>query len=499
MPFIHFIPQSFKDIFYHFFSIKKDADYRRLLLMKFSLSIILVFAIIFTKAQNQHPDSSFANSHLSKLRVSNIEIIGNKKTKDYIILREMQIKPGDSVIIKNLSQELERSREFIYNTTLFVWVKITPRLVDAYDFDIIIEVKERWYIFPIPYFELADRSFNEWLKKYNADFDRVSYGIKFSHFNISGRKDQLSVTFINGFKRNISFEYIAPYTNPALTNGIRIGAGYFQTRELPYKTDYNNNLLYFKNDNFVKSEWYVKAGYSYRKALKKKQTFQIVFRHIMIDDSIILHKNAGFFNNNSSSQNFIELEYKLQNTNVDNVLYPLQGNTSMISVKKQGLQIKGGINQFAINANYKKYNSYPHKWYSSIKLSGEIKLPFEQSYYNQKALGYEENYLRGDEYFVIDGVAFALAKLDLKKKILFFNIPTLIDSKTYNKLPFAMYAKIYADFGYVYSQHQFDSRLNNRFLYSGGFGIDIITLYDFKISIEYSVNQLNQKGLFLHH
>ena len=30
---------------------------------------------------------------------------------------------------------------------------------------------------------------------------------------------------------------------------------------------------------------------------------------------------------------------------------------------------------------------------------------------------------------------------------------------------------------------EFSSRLNNRFLYSGGFGIDILTLYDFKLAL----------------
>jgi outer membrane protein assembly factor BamA len=454
-------------------------------------------------AQDSDMDSSSRNESIpaylpSKLHVNNIEITGNRKTKNYIILREMQIKKGDSVLTKDLVKELAEARDFIYNTTLFVDVKVTPRIINASDFDIIIDVTERWYIFPIPYGELADRSFNEWVKNYHADFDRVSYGIRFSHANISGRKDQLLLTLINGFKRTIAFDYIAPYTNPALTDGVRIGAGYSETREIPYETDYQNHLVYFKDTHFVKNEWFVRAGYSYRKALKKKQSFTITFRHINLDDSVIAFKNPGYFNHSSASQNLIEAEYKLQYTDVDNILYPLKGYNNTFTIKKTGLQLQGGINQLSIAASFKKFYTHSRQWYSSIKLSGEIKLPFTQSYYNQKALGYEENYLRGDEYFAIDGVAFALLRMDLKKKILFFNIPTFIRSKTYNKLPFAIYAKAFTDFGYVYSQPQFDSRLNNILLYSGGFGIDILTLYDFKISIEYSMNQLIQKGLFLH-
>ena len=34
--------------------------------------------------------------------------------------------------------------------------------------------------------------------------------------------------------------------------------------------------------------------------------------------------------------------------------------------------------------------------------------------------------------------------------------------------------------------------------YTGGFGIDILTLYDLNLRLEYSFNQLNENGLFLH-
>jgi hypothetical protein len=67
-----------------------------------------------------------------------------------------------------------------------------------------------------------------------------------------------------------------------------------------------------------------------------------------------------------------------------------------------------------------------------------------------------------------------------------------------NKLPFHIYAKTYADFGYCYAKDENISILNNKFLYSGGFGIDILTLYDIQFKFEYSFNQLGQNGLFIH-
>ena len=71
-------------------------------------------------------------------------------------------------------------------------------------------------------------------------------------------------------------------------------------------------------------------------------------------------------------------------------------------------------------------------------------------------------------------------------------------SKIFNKIPFKIYAKTFADMGYSYSTQQFSSQLNNTFLGSAGIGLDIITFYDLQIRIEYSINQLGQNRLFLH-
>ncbi|MBK8496479.1 MAG: hypothetical protein IPL50_16840 [Chitinophagaceae bacterium] len=136
----------------------------------------------------------------------------------------------------------------MYNTTLFNEVKFELVALDANNININVQVTERWYLYPVPQFNLVDRNFNEWYKTYNASFDRVNYGLKFVHYNLSGRRDQLRVYFINGYSRNISFSYTAPYSNRALTEGFTVGGGYVQ-RELPYKTSYMDSLLFYPSDS----------------------------------------------------------------------------------------------------------------------------------------------------------------------------------------------------------------------------------------------------------
>jgi hypothetical protein len=114
-------------------------------------------------------------------------------------------------------------------------------------------------------------------------------------------------------------------------------------------------------------------------------------------------------------------------------------------------------------------------------------------------LGYNDSYLRGLEYYVVDGVAGGFVRNTLGKEILFMRFKTGLKSKTYGQIPFRFYVKGYGDLGYVYnSKNLAGNNLNNRLMYTGGVGLDIISIYDIVLRIEYSFNQLNQRGLFVH-
>ncbi|MGB5007045.1 MAG: POTRA domain-containing protein [Ferruginibacter sp.] len=442
----------------------------------------------------------------SKVCIKELTVSGTKKTRIYIVYREIQFKAGDSLLITDLQKELEQARFQVYNTTLFNEVKFELVALDANNINISVQVTERWYLYPVPQFNLVDRNFNEWYKTYNASFDRVNYGLKFVHYNLSGRRDQLRVYFINGYSRNISFSYTAPYSNRALTEGFTVGGGYVQKRELPYKTSYMDSLLFYPSDSatkaradFVYKNWYVNAGYIIRRGLFKKHVLSASYTWLKIADSVIDKSyNPNYFKDLVTSRGIIDLVYVQQYSNVNNVSYPLTGQTGFFSLHKRGLGFTGGINMFMLEAGYNRYFHLGKNWYYSIQTNGKIKLPFDQAYINQRGLGYGDNYLRGLEYNVIDGVATALVKSTFKKKIISFNVPFPFFPKLLTKIPFTFFAKAYTDMGYVYTKKVYATNLNNRLLYSGGFGIDVLTLYDINLRFEYSFNQLNKNGLFLH-
>jgi hypothetical protein len=361
---------------------------------------------------------------------------------------------------------------------------------------LLITVKERLYIFPIPEFQLVDRSWDEWITKYNGSLKRVNYGLRFVHYNFSGRKDQLKVSFTNGYTRNVSAYYNAPYVNKKLTNGFFIGAGFSQTKEIPYKTNYDNSLAFYSNGGFVKDSWFINGGYTVRHKINTTQIFSIGYTNVLVADTIISNSfNANYFNSLSKRQGIVDLGYNLRYAKVNNILYPLTGRSFYVSLIKRGLGWRQGVNMFSIEGEYNRFFSLGKKWYTSMQFTGNIKLPFKQPFINLRALGDRNNYLRGLEYSTIDGVAFTTAKFNLKREVLSFSIPTFFRSKTYNKIPFRFFAKTFADFGYVYNRYQPLTRLNNKFLYTSGFGLDILTLYDLHLRLDYSFDQLGRRRL----
>jgi hypothetical protein len=463
--------------------------------------------------ESKNPNFSFIDTSLlsantgNKICIKKLQVSGTKKTKVYIVYREIQFKKDDSILLTDLYKELQQARIQVYNTTLFNEVTFEVTALDAANVTVHVHVLERWYLYPVPQFKWIDRNFNEWYKTYNHSLSRVDYGLKFVHYNLSGRRDQLRIYFINGYTKNVSFSYTAPYSNKKLTEGFTIGGGYLQKRELAIKTNSNDSLLFYPSDsatkaraNFVYKTWYATAGYTIRRGFFTRHIFTAAYSYIKIADSVVSNPqyNPNYFKDPVNSKSIIDFNYTWQYNNVNNGTYPLTGKTYFLSLQKRGLGFTGGINMFQLEAGLNKYIALGKNWYSSFQLNGKIKLPFDQAYINQRGLGYGDVYLRGLEYKVIDAVATALVKSTIKKKLIAFDIPFRLFPKVLTKIPITVFAKSYADFGYAYTKPKYDTYLSNRLLYSGGFGIDILTLYDINLKFEYSFNQLGKNGLFLH-
>ena len=429
--------------------------------------------------------------------ISEIIITGNKKTKPYIIERELPFKKGDSVYLPELVAAFQRARELLFNTRLFNEVIVSLKSFRGYQVEVSIEVKERWYIFPIPYFRPVDRNLTAWQEK-NYSLSRVNYGLKFSHNNFTGRNDRLRLWLITGYTRQITLNYSQPYADKSLKHGFGIGMTYFGLKELNLAT-VNNQQLFLNADSlafagkFLTQNYSLSLGYYYRPAIRTRHTLRLSFSVNKID-SIVTVKNPYYFNDNKRQIFFPELNYSVEYQNVDYIPYVLRGFMGDVNFVRRGINADMNLWQLAGRFTW----GYPmgHNYFFGLQGFGMIKLPLDQPYINQQLFGYGDTFLRGLEKYVIEGVAGGLARTTIRKQVLNLNIPTRLPTLAH--IPLKIYLKAYGDLGYAYNRSFKQNSLVNTPLYTGGFGIDFLTAYDLVLRFEYDFNQLGQHGLFFH-
>lgn len=429
--------------------------------------------------------------------ISDIIVTGFKKTKPYIIQREIPFKKGEYILRSDFETKLGLCKQQLMNTTLFVDVDVKPVKLDSSHVFIVVDVRERWYLFPVPYFRIVSRNFNTWWVEENHDLNRIEYGLKFMQNNVSGRNDNLNLWFISGYTQQFSLRYDNPNIDNSLKHGINIGFGLKRNRELNYGMDSirPNKIGFVKHeDHFILKQNYIDLAYTYRPAIKTRHTVRVSYTNLTVDD-LVLKLNPRYFASSSNSLRFADISYRLSYNNVDYISYPLKGFLGEANLYKRF----GRNSDFWQIGGRGNYNiKFSPTSFIQLQAVGLLRFPFNQPYISNNLMGSTDLYMRGLEYYVIEGVAGGVSRATVKNEILSLNVRNIIKSKSHNKIPFRVFLKAYGDLGYSYTPNYGNSILNNKLLRTWGAGVDIVTFYDVVVRLEYSFNQLGDKGLFIH-
>lgn len=436
------------------------------------------------------PDSSY-------LIVNDIIIQGNKRTRTSIILRELSLAPGDTIRLKDLAETLEERRKQLLNISLFLNVTANIKNWNGEFADVIFEVWERWYTFPIPIFKLADRNFNQWWVEQGRSLDRVNIGVRLIQENMTGRRDDLHADIQFGYTQRFALGYNVPYFDKNYRHGAGILVSYSRNREVNESTSSGNKQQFFRNVDFQRQAYSIGLNYSYRKAINTRHRVYLSYNYEKVGDSVVL-LNPDYLGKGRSEVRYLELNYRMNYIKADSWIYPLKGLTIVAEAGKKGIGPLSDIDDIRLRLEAVKYWQLAPKTFGALGIRSQAKFGGDQPYVNQKAIGYSDDYLRGLEYFVVDGTSYFIFKSTLRQELLSFKVHLPIVPKKFSTVPFRILAKTYADMGYAYNKFPKGATLDNRFLYSGGVGFDIVSFYDTCLRIEYSVNQLGQKGLFLH-
>ena len=435
------------------------------------------------------------NNNKSTVLINKISIEGNRKTKKNIITRELSFIEGQEIKKENILSIIKEDERKIVNTNLFneVNINVLPSSISSKSLemvDINIQVIESFYWIPSILFELSDRNFNDWWENFNHDLSRINYGLGLIQYNISGNADQLELSFRLGFIKEFYGSYFLPYLSSKQKGGIKFNLNYINYDHLEYNTE-NYIPKFYKSENSLKKHYVSSVEYSHRESFYNYHYFKLEHNDITMNDSIFKLNDNYFVNNVDIKLGYLSLSYEFDRDFRDFKNYPLDGFRFNIKVEKNGLGIINKLNKLKFRLYYSKYIKLKNNYFYSFNISSVV------SSNNQPYILYEDTYnLRGYEKYLIHGHSNIIFKNTFKKNILSKNISRYNQDyfKRIKNIPLKIYAKIFFDSGSVwkYNDSNINMDLNNNYLYSIGFGLDIVTIKNISFSSEISRN--NQKN-----
>lgn len=433
------------------------------------------------------------------VRINRIFIVGNDVTRDRIILRELSLHEGDIIYTADLPSVLEVDKKKLINTRLFNTVNIRTLEFDKDQFDILIDLKERWYTFPSPIFDLADRNFNEWWENYDHDFRRVNYGLRLYRFNMRGRNETLRFIAQFGYLKRFELSYRVPYLDRNQKHGLAIDFDYSEAKNVPYRT-LDHKLVFYESEDIQRTMRGMGITYTFRNSFYETHSLKAEFRNNSIGDSI-LYRNSDYFGGEARSQQYGTLTYFFTSDHRDYIAYPLRGFYFNGYISRTGLTGNDDVEKVEASVNYARFFDLKKNFYLSSNLVGYISTPEELPYFNYGALGYRKQFIRGYELYVIEGPAYVMSKTTFKKRLFSRTYHwAAMPFEQFRHIPIQIYLKTYADLGYVenYDHYPAGERLTGKLLSGVGGGLDLIGSYDFVLRFEYTRNAEGERGFFFH-
>ena len=464
--------------------------------------IIIGMMTIFLVSSQTAFSRAIADS-TQKVVIRSINLKGNYRTRDRIILREMTLHSGDSVRLFDLPGRVAWDQRNINNTTLFVTVDVTTQLIPSPDsteldqLDLTVTMKERWYFIAYPVFDLADRNLNEWWYDRGHDFRRVIYGGHLSYRNVTGNNDKLQVAIERGFLQRTVLSYSRPYIDRAQKIGLRVDVGYMTNKEIPYRTQFDK-WVYVKSENVLRERAYAALTFTHRRGLYHYHTLDTRYTRNTIADTIA-RINPDYFLDSRTSQQYMSMSYNYRYDRRDNVVYPLQGTLFSGGIGVAGILSTDNFHFLDIAASITRYWPLGGRFYFAGGLRGRSTWPDRQPYFNLRGLGNSTDMVRGYELYVVDGQRTFIWRNSLRYQL--FNVRKQLNwlhVRQFNTLPIAAYLTAFGDAGYVSSTvaEQYQSQLANRLLMGTGMSLDVVTFYNLVMRFSGTINAQGKAGFF---
>ncbi|MGF1638380.1 MAG: POTRA domain-containing protein [Cyclobacteriaceae bacterium] len=456
-----------------------------------------------TPAIGQEADSTFTQNQLSDtskyhfIEIDKIFIVGNRKTKDIVIERELDLKEGNFYYKPEVEELIERNRQKLINLQLFLNVDISIVELSPNRMDVIVRLTERWYFFPIPILELGDRNFSEWWINQNRDLSRLEYGMRLKQFNFRGMNETISLTARFGFTRLFQMSYTRPAIDRRQRIGLQVFGEYSDNKTIAVNTE-NHRLNFVSSEEILRERYRAGLAVSFRPTFYNFHIVSLFFNENRINDTIAL-LNPNYLLDGRQQQKFVGLSYNFRRDFRDIQAYALKGHLIDATIIQNGIGIFNDIRQTILTANYAKFFDLGKRWYLANGMYGSISFPDVQPYRNLNGIGFNQAFMRGYDIYVIEGQHVAMSNTTVKRQIFSSekDLGRFAFARQFSKIPIDIYITAFYDQGFVanYINYEQNNLFTNQYLYGTGVGVDLVSFYDFVMRFEYSLNKAGETGL----
>ncbi len=426
-------------------------------------SYFLVFSISICQENSPH--------HIAILTcttrvVDSILVIGNSSTKNFVILREMSLQPG-----KTVTRELiEYDQNRIYSLGLFNQVTIHVQPISTDKANLIVEVSERWYIFPFPVLGIKDR---EWKKLY--------YGAGILHSNFRGKNEKLYAVSVFGYDPSMELSYRNPFfkEDGSYILDAKISYNKIRNKSEPSQQDeekfYERHLSFFLNIGHrigINNTFWLTTGY----------------KSIQVDD---YQPGRTISADGKDRFPIVGLSYVFDTR--DLAEYSSLGSHVRFSVMKNGIPSEK-FDIIRYSADVRRYQPVGDVVTIAGRIYTDLIAGSSTPSHNRVYLGYGER-IRGHFNKTNEGENILVGSIELRYPI-FSVIYYKLDfvPSEFSVLRFGIVAAAFADAGTVWFRHQ-RFALN---LFKSGYGVGIHFLlpYSFVVRTDYASNEY-RKGEFI--
>lgn len=459
------------------------------------LASIILFTFCNPSTAQDIPETSKDGPYY---RIGRIHIAGNNQTHDYVITRELTFATGQELSRDELDFAKKESVQNLINTLIFRNAEIQELPVDSRNMELLVVVEEGWYWWPTIILKHGDTNFNTWWE--TKDLKRLNVGGALHRQNLTGNNDDLTLLAQLGYSKQFGASYYLPFITRQQRLGAGIGGFFGQRDEIVYGTADNRRLFISTGTGRTRESWAARLFFTYRKRFRDQHRLELAYRGGRVLDSVA-SVSEDYLHNGRLHMNYLQLHYSFRLDFRDYRPYPLEGSFMDLHTIFNGLGITGdGMHHAWAFIDLRKYFALSKRWFAGMSLRSRIGLSEQHPYYLQEGLGYN-NFVRGYEYYVMDGQHFALFKSTVKFKFLDHRIRSIkpLSYIKFNRPIIRMFLTANLDAGYTWDNRYFAANpLSNEPLIGGGLGLDITSIYEFVVRFEVSWNHLGEHGYFLH-